>query len=358
MPKKRKAKKAREDVPPAQATERFRNLMLLPLGLQDSSRIHVIYHYPCYDGAFAALAVHLFLRLLRRRHRPRVFWWPVQVWQPAEQQVLLEQFRSADVVFVLDFFGSAAFVDALCQRTEKVYVLDHHETMRSALLEDASVQRENLEVIFDVERSGAVIAYDFFAERVAQVQAILNSSDSGTEHTCDTDAVDAIAPDTGDDGEIKDIETAEVDTVATDNRNDNKDTERNKVSLKLCSPRVRRLFLLVQDNDLFRENRNRDFQRGLGVLRIELSAAKNAEMFSQLKRLDSNKLCSIGERLAAQERVQLTRELQQCFILHLPCKDEDERRVLAVHTDRPSLRSQTGHALAERGRSLGYSCVR
>ncbi|PSC71276.1 DHHA1 domain [Micractinium conductrix] len=116
-----------------------------------------LYHYPCPDGVFAALAVHL-------AHRARgqaVEYWPNTVYAP----LTLEDLRLQGVVtaYLVDFSGGPGFARSLAQRARRVVVLDHHKTAAAELCDPQLAEGlPGLEVHFDMERSGATVSYDFF----------------------------------------------------------------------------------------------------------------------------------------------------------------------------------------------------
>ena len=69
-----------------------------------------------------------------------------------------------DTLFVVDFFGGQEFVRAACARAKAVVILDHHKTAAEELaaMDAAAPRPANLEVVMDMERSGATIARDYF----------------------------------------------------------------------------------------------------------------------------------------------------------------------------------------------------
>ncbi|KAF8057109.1 ccp1 [Scenedesmus sp. PABB004] len=115
----------------------------------------VLYHYPCPDGAFAALAAAL---AYRARGVAAVFV-PHEVYRPLELDDLALDPRA--VAFLLDYAGPDGLPAALCRRVARVVVLDHHKTAAGQLA-DASARPANLAVHLDMARSGAAIAAEFF----------------------------------------------------------------------------------------------------------------------------------------------------------------------------------------------------
>lgn len=62
-------------------------------------------------------------------------------------------------VYFLDYSTSRTELEALGEACGKVVVLDHHQTAREAL---EGCNHPNVEIVFDMERSGAVIAWNYF----------------------------------------------------------------------------------------------------------------------------------------------------------------------------------------------------
>lgn len=122
-----------------------------------AGRVLCLYHYPCPDGIFAALAVHL-------AHRERgisVDWRPNTVYTPLSVADLALQ--GSETVYLNDFSGGPGFARQLAQAAGRVVVLDHHKTAAAELTDPSLAQScPSLEVVFDMERSGATISYDYF----------------------------------------------------------------------------------------------------------------------------------------------------------------------------------------------------
>jgi oligoribonuclease NrnB/cAMP/cGMP phosphodiesterase (DHH superfamily) len=121
-----------------------------------NKRVAVLYHSPCVDGAFAAYAAKLAL---------------------GEEDVVycghnvnaafdLERIRHCSHVVLLDYIGPEGFAEQLAATRESVTVVDHHKTAQASL--DALRQRPNVEVVFDLERSGATLALAHFAPEVSE----------------------------------------------------------------------------------------------------------------------------------------------------------------------------------------------
>ncbi|KAL4458550.1 hypothetical protein ABPG75_013415 [Micractinium tetrahymenae] len=122
-----------------------------------AGRVLCLYHYPCPDGIFAALAVHL-------AHKARgvaVDWRPNTVYAPLSVADLALQ--GSETVYLNDFSGGPGFARQVAQAAARVVVLDHHKTAAAELTDPSLAQScPSLEVVLDMERSGAAISFDYF----------------------------------------------------------------------------------------------------------------------------------------------------------------------------------------------------
>lgn len=120
------------------------------------SQALLLFHSPCTDGAYAALAMYLGLKT---RGVESIFV-PHLTNVAIDPDALRAQHPSVELeVYLLDYCGpSVAFINRLCELFKKVHLLDHHLTaqdmVRSGLL------HKDLRVVVDMNRSGATIALD------------------------------------------------------------------------------------------------------------------------------------------------------------------------------------------------------
>ena len=128
----------------------------------------VLYHWPCFDGAGAALAAWLYLDPLARqggsRKGPRFI--PHLVTRPLDAAATpgLADAGPDTTVYLLDYAGPPGFAASLAQKAGRVVVLDHHKTAAEESIPraDAPGRPENLEVTLDRHRSGAGLAAAHF----------------------------------------------------------------------------------------------------------------------------------------------------------------------------------------------------
>ncbi|KAG2385046.1 uncharacterized protein HKW66_Vig0121380 [Vigna angularis] len=197
----------------------------------------VLYHYPCPDGAFAALAAHLYFKATSL-FSPLFF--TNTVYNPIRVQDL--PLNEIGDLYLLDFVGPDGFIEEVSTKVQRVIVLDHHKTALERLGNDDSLG-ENVVKVIDMERSGATIAFDYFKDK-------LLSPDIAVKHSSVLDEFE----------------------------------------------RARQLFLYVEDGDLWRWRlqNSKAFSSGLKDLNIEFDARKNPSLFDQLLSLDSNTIISRG----------------------------------------------------------------
>lgn len=119
---------------------------------------HVIYHGNCRDGFGAALAAWM------------VFGDSAK-YIPAQYGDSPPPVGSDDEVYILDFSYPRDQLLALSEKARRIDVLDHHKTAAEALrdlpdsLEEDDSNSPNLFARFNMEKSGAVLAWEYFHTR-------------------------------------------------------------------------------------------------------------------------------------------------------------------------------------------------
>lgn len=133
-----------------------------------SKRAVVIYHDNCNDGFGAAWAFH---KLMEEKYSEGVEYIP---WQYGKGLPVL-QFPSAETdLYILDFSFDKFNLSHLCGTHRKVVVLDHHKTAKEDLTGEWVNKPGNLEIVFDMERSGAGISWDYFSTRSHRRPVLIN----------------------------------------------------------------------------------------------------------------------------------------------------------------------------------------
>ena len=110
----------------------------------------IIYHANCLDGFGAAYAAW-------RHFEPA----------GAEVEYLAASHGNSPPdcrgleVYIVDFSYKRAQLKQLCEQAARVTIIDHHISAQEDLA-GLDLEHDNLQVVFDMERSGAVLTWDFF----------------------------------------------------------------------------------------------------------------------------------------------------------------------------------------------------
>lgn len=115
---------------------------------------HVILHHDCPDGFTGALVLEQ--ALMHESNIPVVRSIPVQYGQPLPKSLL-----SSDIILLVDFSYKYEEMVNLCKQVYYVIVLDHHKTAKEELAKLKLTDIINVAIFFDMERSGARMAWDF-----------------------------------------------------------------------------------------------------------------------------------------------------------------------------------------------------
>ncbi|KAL9324358.1 hypothetical protein ACSQ67_009215 [Phaseolus vulgaris] len=255
----------------------------------------ILYHYPCPDGAFAALAAHLYFKATSL-FSPLFF--PNTVYKPLSAEDL--PLNEIGDLYLLDFVGPDGFIQEISTKVSRVIVLDHHKTALEKLGNEVSLG-ENVIKVIDMERSGATIAFDYFKDK-------LLSSDIEVKY-----------PSVLDEFEL-----------------------------------ARQLFQYVEDGDLWRWRlqNSKAFSSGLKDLNIEFDARKNPSLFDQLLSLNLNTIISRGMLSISLKQKLIDDGLSKSYEIALG--NGAFGRCLAVNADTTlsQLRSELGHQLATKSKEM------
>ncbi len=120
-----------------------------------ASETIILYHKDCMDGIAAAYVADCYFNDMEISHKCI----PIQYGDDI-YEVLGDNIQSVNELFFVDFSAKRDIIIDLATKFKKVTILDHHKTAEAELkhLDDI----DNIEMIFDMNRSGAVIAYDYF----------------------------------------------------------------------------------------------------------------------------------------------------------------------------------------------------
>ncbi|KAK7270690.1 hypothetical protein RJT34_26024 [Clitoria ternatea] len=255
----------------------------------------ILYHYPCPDGAFAALAAHLYFKATSLLS-PLFF--PNTVYNPLRAEDL--PLNEISDIYLLDFVGPTGFVQEISTKVPRVIVLDHHKTAFEKLGNE-TLLGENVVKVIDMERSGATVAFDYFKEKLVSACAVVKNP-------------------------------LVVDEFE----------------------RVKKLFQYIEDGDLWRWrlHNSKAFSSGLKDLNIEFDARKNPSLFDQLLALDLDTVISKGMLSLSHKQNLIDDSLSKSYEISLG--NGASGHCLAVDADAAlsELRSELGHQLATKSQKL------
>lgn len=115
---------------------------------------YILYHGDCYDGFGAAWAIR---NSIAARPNPTP-----DVYLPCKYGQPMPEIPDGEEVIIADFSYPEDQLRALADRSFFVSVLDHHKTAQADLQGLIKDTPANMEIIFDMNRSGAMIAWDEF----------------------------------------------------------------------------------------------------------------------------------------------------------------------------------------------------
>ncbi|CAF2213235.1 hypothetical protein YC2023_093535 [Brassica napus] len=255
-------------------------------------KVAVLYHYPCHDGVFAALAAHLYFAA---NSTPSLFF-PNTVYSP----ITISQLPLQDIshLYLLDFTGPPGFVQQVSPKVDSVVILDHHKTAIDTL-GDVSTTCKNVTKVLDITRSGATIAFDYFTQKLKEE----------TRGNC---------------REMSDFK------------------------------RMRRVFEYIEDADIWKWKlpESKAFNSGIIDLGIEYNFNQNSSLFQQLLSLDHDSVINRGKESLCRKHKLIHEALEHSYEIVLGGAEEFGR-CLAVNGDEiAELRSELGNHLAEKSKNL------
>ncbi|WP_299463985.1 DHHA1 domain-containing protein [uncultured Microscilla sp.] len=112
-------------------------------------RTYVLYHAHCTDGFGAAYAVW-------KIYGDKAIYLPVKYDNP------MPKLKHRSEVFIVDFSYPKAELLELASLMHEVTVLDHHKTAKEELGGITEGDAPNLSITFDMDKSGAVLAWEHF----------------------------------------------------------------------------------------------------------------------------------------------------------------------------------------------------
>ncbi|KAI4347341.1 hypothetical protein L6164_008159 [Bauhinia variegata] len=261
----------------------------------------ILYHYPCPDGAFAALAAHLYFKATSL---PALFF-PNTVYRPLRTEDL--PLHEIGDVYLIDFVGHSGFVQEISSKVSRVVILDHHKTALENLGTETSVG-ENVFKVIDMEKSGATIAFDYFKDKLMNPDTIYGRAGVNINYGL----------------VLNEFE------------------------------RVRPLFQYIEDGDIWRWKlqSSKAFSSGLKDLNIEFDAQLNPSLFEQLLSLDLDSVINQGMVSLSHKQKLIDDCLSRSYEIALG--EGAHGHCLAVDADHAlsELRSELGNQLAKKSQNL------
>lgn len=127
-------------------------------------RTYVLYHAHCTDGFGAAYAVW-------KIHGSNAIYLPVKYDNP------MPKLKKRSQVYIVDFSYPKEQLLDLAKEMHQVTVLDHHKTAEEDLRNIDLSETPNLSITFDMEKSGAVLAWEHFHPTLEVPPLILHIQD-------------------------------------------------------------------------------------------------------------------------------------------------------------------------------------
>lgn len=121
---------------------------------------YIFYHGSCYDGFGAAFAAWMKFGDTDTKYLPASY---------GKVSIMETAFQKEDEVYIVDYAIPNDEFEELVDLVSKVVVLDHHRTamdrfteMHPFPAEGYELKKDNVHVIFDMNRSGALISWEYF----------------------------------------------------------------------------------------------------------------------------------------------------------------------------------------------------
>jgi uncharacterized protein len=112
----------------------------------------IIYHKDCMDGTASAFIAEKSLEDTK-----------TLAVNYGDEEKIFELISKEDTVYFVDFSLKRDKMIMLSYHVNNIIVIDHHKTAQESL-KGLENELENIEVIFDMNRSGAMLCFDYFSE--------------------------------------------------------------------------------------------------------------------------------------------------------------------------------------------------
>lgn len=132
--------------------------------------ILVVYHKNCMDGLASAVCFNI----LESETDDVYQFYAVQHGTPEKDNFLenlSKEQKSCTELVMVDFSLDAEQIKESCKVFEHVLILDHHKTAQADLTNPELEKIDNLEMVFDMSKSGAILAWEYVNERIDNLEA-------------------------------------------------------------------------------------------------------------------------------------------------------------------------------------------
>lgn len=266
---------------------------------KEQKHVCIAYHFPCPDGAFGAFAAQLYFQHLQKSHSDsmKLSFLPQRVEispSPVDDSVT--------ELYMIDWIGSVKNVLQWSHSTESIVLLDHHKTAIDALAELGDALPNHVENRCALEHSGAMLAWNYFSNR------------------------------------IQDEEVRE----------------------RVFTPELRRLFEYVEDRDLWLNALpdSKAVSTAIANAQYNFDAVANPRLWEELGAIGFESMRLAGLQQLAATEVAVAAELRGARRIVLERESKEFAvECLAVITERKSLRSEIGNALASHSAELGLAPI-
>ena len=124
--------------------------------MENKIQVLVIYHKNCMDGLAAAF--------IAKEALGDIFTLPLNY---GEEETVYEKMEELGIlisqvdIYFVDFSFKRNLMIELCSKVKRVVVIDHHKTAEENL-KGLDKEIENIKIVFDMNKSGATLAYEYF----------------------------------------------------------------------------------------------------------------------------------------------------------------------------------------------------
>ncbi|KAF5181907.1 heat shock protein [Thalictrum thalictroides] len=144
----------------------------------------ILYNYPSFSGAFAALFAHLYHSHLNLPYLilPFSFVEPLRV-----DDLKIE---GVEICYLLDFIGPKGFATELSRSVSQVIVFDHRNSSISKIPKEEDCP-ENLKININVEKSSSTAVYNYFSSKLKEATST-SGDDVSLVHCEDKDSLETV----------------------------------------------------------------------------------------------------------------------------------------------------------------------